>query len=411
MLSPKVAEDFAHRCFRRTFLRLWSYANPRRSPHGKELCDTLVVCDPDVVIVSVKASGLRDDTPVSIERWRKKTTKKSLGQIHGAERQLSGMTHVIRSDGTPGLPLPTPRSIHRVAIAINGRRRAPIASRDYGRGFVHVLDELSLAALIDGCNTVTDFIAYLTAREALNRAGVEIEFESDDGGENDLVALYLENGRRFPAVPNGRLRVPDGLWLDFIDRPEVRAKRDADRVSYVWDRIIQHEWGVVRGGDVELGGLLTDTEIALRTMAREDRLARRALAESFVEVVRGSDGIDSTTTLSPSGAAYVFLAKSRGTDRGERRAELERRCAVARGAHNGNATVVVGIATEQQVPTEPMQSSYDLCYIRKEGWGFDDQRFFESLQRETGYFVSPRVTVRRIEEYPGVSGPNEPAKD
>ena len=38
----------------KSFLSLWCYANPQGRSSGKELCDFLVICDPDVVIVSVK---------------------------------------------------------------------------------------------------------------------------------------------------------------------------------------------------------------------------------------------------------------------------------------------------------------------------------------------------------------------
>ena len=47
-------EQFVYRTCRKSFLSLWSYANPRGKP-GKELCDILIVCEPDLVIFSVKA--------------------------------------------------------------------------------------------------------------------------------------------------------------------------------------------------------------------------------------------------------------------------------------------------------------------------------------------------------------------
>jgi hypothetical protein len=48
------AELLVYRLCRKSFLSLWSYMNPRRKPSGKELCDVIVVCEPDVLIVSVK---------------------------------------------------------------------------------------------------------------------------------------------------------------------------------------------------------------------------------------------------------------------------------------------------------------------------------------------------------------------
>jgi hypothetical protein len=200
-MPKNVAEEIVHRYFRRSFLSLWSYANPLGRDRGKELCDTLVVFDPDVVIVSVKASDLREDgdPETNADRWRRRTIDGSIRQIVGAERWVRGAPRVIRSDGTPGLPFPSPRRIHRVAAG--RRRRVSIESRDYGDGFVHVLDELSLAALIEGCDTVTDLVGYLAAREELSASGTEIAF---DGGEEDLLAVYLHRDRRSARIARAR---------------------------------------------------------------------------------------------------------------------------------------------------------------------------------------------------------------
>ena len=51
---PTPTEAFAHSVCRQSFLSLWSYASPQGRTPGKELCDILVVCDPDIIIFSVK---------------------------------------------------------------------------------------------------------------------------------------------------------------------------------------------------------------------------------------------------------------------------------------------------------------------------------------------------------------------
>jgi hypothetical protein len=48
------SEEYLARLCRRSFLSLWSYPTPQGKNAGKELCDCLVVCDPDVIIFSVK---------------------------------------------------------------------------------------------------------------------------------------------------------------------------------------------------------------------------------------------------------------------------------------------------------------------------------------------------------------------
>jgi hypothetical protein len=66
-------------------------------------------------------------------------------------------------------------------------------------------------------------------------------------------------------------------------------------------------------------------EVGLRTMAKEDRFSRRLLAADYVDFLERSNEIESRMTVSPSGVAYVFLAKPYGTDREHRRAELGNR--------------------------------------------------------------------------------------
>ena len=108
----------------KSFLSLWSYANPQGKTTGKELCDILVVCEPDIIIFSVKEVAFAEegDDKVNQARWFKRAIEDSVKQIYGAERWLSSASHVIWKDGTRGLSLPeaSGRRVHRVAVALGG---------------------------------------------------------------------------------------------------------------------------------------------------------------------------------------------------------------------------------------------------------------------------------------------------
>jgi hypothetical protein len=84
-----ASEEYTLGLCHKTFLSLWSYANPRSEP-GKELCDVLVVCDPDVVVFSVKDIQFRDtgDFAVNAERWSRKAVDESIHQLYGAKEPL-----------------------------------------------------------------------------------------------------------------------------------------------------------------------------------------------------------------------------------------------------------------------------------------------------------------------------------
>ena len=74
-----AAEGFVFELCRKSFLRLWSYANPRGKHGGKELCDVLVVCPPDVIIFSVKNIALKRGGRPEVEwpRWLKQAVENS----------------------------------------------------------------------------------------------------------------------------------------------------------------------------------------------------------------------------------------------------------------------------------------------------------------------------------------------
>ena len=75
------SEEYAYKLCRNTFLSLWSYLNPQGKDKGKELCDILVVCDPDVIIINVKEVALKPDKPSETqkERWQRRAIEKSVG--------------------------------------------------------------------------------------------------------------------------------------------------------------------------------------------------------------------------------------------------------------------------------------------------------------------------------------------
>jgi hypothetical protein len=378
---------------------LWSYPNPQGKNPGKELCDILVVCEPDVIIFSVKEIGVTDnrDIMVNWNRWQREAVQRPARDIYGAERWITKNKSVITKDGKPGLPFPrlSFRRLHRVVVALGGGREVPIPSADFGKGFVHVYDEKSLDTVMIELDTITDFIRYLRDMEALHERNVKITLV---GGEEDLLALYLKNGREFPPNVNAFL-VEEGLWADFSLRPEYRRKKEADKNSYLWDRLIELICQDFRSGKLDTEGCLEDVEQVLRVMAREDRFSRWVLSKCFLDFMDATrrKKLRSRHAQSPSGIPYVFLARPHGYDRNQRRAELANRCFVVRGSCTGQTTVI-GIATEESLPDKG--SSFDIVLFKKETWTAVDQRAMESMQAEMGYFAEPVRTPRREDEYP-----------
>lgn len=166
-----TTEEFVSGVCRQTFLSLWSYPNPQNAA-GKELCDFLVVCDPDVIVVSVRDVRLNLEAmpDVAAKRWLKKAVRGSVQQLYGAVRGLESCgDRVIRHDGTLGVQLPARplRKIHRISVSLGSKGLVPLPAGDFGKGFVHVLDERAFILIMENLDTIADFVDYLGAKEAL----------------------------------------------------------------------------------------------------------------------------------------------------------------------------------------------------------------------------------------------------
>lgn len=386
------AEQFVSELCQHSFLSLWTYPNPR-GKKSQELCDVLVVCDPDILVISVKEIEFKntDKPEVDLIRWQKKAVKESVKQVFGAERRLGLVDTVTTNDGSMGLHLPNlaTRKIHRIAVAIGGENKVPIASRTYeNKGeqkFVHVFDRISFRIIMQELDTITDFVRYLRARKELN---AEVLME----GEEDMLALYLPNGRVFSD--HDVICIEGGYWNELVKHPQyIRGKKE-NKISYKWDKLIEKLSQRLLNNKHHGNSDLNNAEKALRIMAREDRFTRRGLAKSFIDFFEKSyDGKTRARILTDPGlATYVFLA-SKSKCRNE---ALAHRCIVARYLHP-QKTQVIGISTDNSNPL--YNSSGELFY-------FDcpmltpELKSFAKMAHEKGIFKKTTYYKGHEEEFP-----------
>ncbi len=392
------AEEFVCEVCKHTFLSLWSHPNPL-GKSGKELCDVLIVCEPHIIIFSVKEIKVSDSGSLIIDwkRWNRKAVEESSKQIYGAERWLKASTHVIKKDGTQGLALPKKEDqiIHRVVVALGGKNKVPIIYGDFGRGFIHVFDEISFNIILHEQDTITDFIRYLSAKESLYQSGIDTPFLA---GEENLLALYIHRGMTFPSDIN-KIIISEDAWNTLINKPEYKVRKEQDKVSYLWDKLIDDIGHQIEAGTLALKNAEGNGELILRTMAREDRFGRRILGKSFAEFIHLSaeNKIRARMVTSPTEVLYVFLAVPPSVKRKYRLAELATRCFIARGL-NQQIKIVIGIATEQYQPR--IEHSFDLYYLYKPDWTEKDQATMELIQKESGFFIKMTSSEAREDEYP-----------
>jgi hypothetical protein len=387
-------EAFVFRVCRKTFLSVWCSSNPVAEP-GKELCDVLIVCDPHVIIISVKDVRLREgDLEVEHAKWERKAVDDSAKQIYGAERWLSTASQVVQGDGLPGLSLPPVawRRVHRIAVAFGGRGEVVVASGDFGKGFVHVMTEHSFLDVLKELDTISDLVEYLAAKEAfLAKCRVVAE-----GSEANLVGLYLANNRSFPSGAD-MLITDDTIWRGIQEEPGFKLRKAADQESYVWDTLVELLSDVKAKSVSGPGPTLGELELALRTVAREPRLSRRVLGKALREFLDRADELRSRVLITPGGTLYVFVWFRPDEEPKDRTAELGCRCLAAR--HKvGQGDTIIGIGLSKHL--QGVGSTSDLIYMHVPTWSSADDERAAKMQQELGFFAKAGVQHSHADEYP-----------
>ncbi|MFA4887922.1 MAG: hypothetical protein WC595_06950 [Candidatus Nanoarchaeia archaeon] len=365
-----------------TCLSLWSYANPI-GKKGKELCDILVYSEPNIIIISVKEIIPTDsgNNKVDWERWERTAIEKSYKQIYGAERYLNSLENILLNNGTVELKLPPlqNRKYYRIAVAIGGEEKMPIVWGDFGKGFVHVFDNISVDIIFKELDTITDLLKYLEKKEVLYK-NKEKDFVIT-GGEEDLLAFYLSNNEDFKYQGNTTI-LDDNLWKGYIASKEYSRWKKNVKVSSLWDNFIELLTKDFQKGRLEVGGNYNDIELVLRTMAKESRNNRILLSKGFLDFY-SNPTIRSRPVASYSDIVYVFLTANRDEDREYRRAELMGRCLIVR-KYTPEAHIVVGIATEKNDGENGF--SLDVTYLYKPSISKRDEKNVEKMVNEFGWF-------------------------
>ena len=361
-----ASERFLLQRARSTFLSLWSYPNVYTDRartgkgDGKELCDLLVVFGHDVLLFSDKRIEFDSEADLGVAwgRWYRKAVQQSAVQLRGAARWLRQYPNRVFIDRgcTEPLPLAIPehvvRRVHLIVVA-RGLGNAPelhwshwskwgggssnsllIDSRLQGDAHVkapfqigwplgrdhcvHVLDDVTLDILLSELDTARDFISYLRAKEAwLSQSGCDFVIP----GEEDLLAEYLvhidpqSQKHYFPALPEGAVFIAkEGSWAQLKKSRAYSRRRRANKVSYLWDGLIEFQAAHVIAGTAD--ALMDEPRVEvqekiLRAMAEEPRIVRRTLGAAVRRVhSAGGPGVRVLRTVaSPAGArAYVVMS-------------------------------------------------------------------------------------------------------
>lgn len=423
--TEKLLADFCEN----TFLKLWSYPNPFNE-NRDELCDLLAVFENHAFIFfdreNLTLEDKSKDPEVNWRRWKKKVIDAQIRTANGAERYiLNGRKIYLDQENTTLFPITLDLEkaiVHKIIIAHGAMEACKQSSSDniygslaisYGSSEeklplpffidleknnpIHIFDSHNLPIIFSELDTFFDFSSYLTAKENAIKKYDSLVY----CGEEDLLAHYFmnfddeKNCHYIGTLDEGinGIFIGEGEWHDFKERKEYKAKKRADKESYLWDDIIQRTCGHTLDGTILGDTTPLDGKSAIHEMAKEPRFHRRYLASHMIKSIQSFPGSTEkfmrNLSYMPSfskNKAYLFLQlRVQGFSdtyeeyREKRRTLLEIACGTAKNKYKHLETIV-GIAID--APKYSKKNSEDFILMDCEKWSEEEEEYYRGLNKD-----------------------------
>jgi hypothetical protein len=428
-----------------TFLKFWSYTNPYKNDR-EELCDLIAVFEEHIFIFFVRQSKKFDNPDIDIsvawKRWKRTVIDQQIRALKGAEKYIrTGQPIFLDAKCESRLPIAVPRNakIHKFVVAYGVEEALKKFSSDDYLGSlaisyqehtessderlfcvelekndpVHILDGHNVEIVLRELDTVYDFNAFINEKEkTINTCDSLLYF-----GEHDLLAQYFLNydeGQNKHFINSGNPNSSiDGFWKDFIESEPYKRKKEADRISYFWDELIQQVYQ-----DALDGTLLNKVDLGkgrdpVYEMAKEPRFVRRLLSEEIRKEVRGFPETDHELlpkvkfmSSLEEGKGYVFLQLKcpqtgdfENDYRPLRQKMLEVACGVIRNRFP-HLNTVIGIG--QYATKFSNGNSRDFALLDCSEWTEEERGFYERENEDFGFFKRENMqkAIKHIEEFP-----------
>ena len=462
------SERYLAKLAERSFLNLWSYPNPFRDQKqsgggdGKEICDLLVVCDRHIIIFSEKNINWPEGNIDLVWcRWARRAIKCAADQAKGAERWISQFPNRIFLDRACSQPFPISLpslddwKVHKVIVARGAaeacRARFPegsgsltikpsivrdshwqnssakfepfaIGDIDPDDSFIHVMDEVSLDVILTELDTIRDFTDYLEKRAKLIRSGKLLVAH----GEENLLAYYSirinQDGDHDFVFDNDQetIQIDRSHFANYVGDPQYIAKKEADRISYLWDRLIEQFTNHMIAGTLKiLPGYtysLRGSELGVRHMALESRFSRRLHGKAIIEAFEKGEKIDRflRILIKPEWAneneTAFFICTFKFLDWMEKfgdyehhrlkRTEFATVCARGILERNRYLKRVVGVICEP--PNQGKGMSEDMIYMEQGNWSEEERQSIRQDCRTYGVLQNMKSKIPNEKEFPDV---------
>lgn len=388
-----TAEAFVHELTEKSMFTDWCYRNPMLKP-GVELCDMLIVFDYVIIIMQIKDLKLRKDgTPNT------KDQAKNIKQLKGAYRQLMDLKSPVElTNPRRGKEMFDPSSVKRVfMISVLTGESGDIECYEVSdKAIVHVFDREFTEVVMNELDTVGDLLAYLDQKEKVLRGGSTIRLRD---GEKDFLAFYINQKRDLNDIKdNTTLVINDDIWHQYETAADVIAKREADRISYAWDSLINMSH--TSGGQYE--------KIA-REFARAKRFDRRMYGQALVDGFNEAQVVLSNPKINTFRRAMslenqnlsivICYYDDPSDDKDSLKAQLLGMAHIAR-VKFPNRTRVIGIGSDI---TAGFSGSFTFLYLEQDELTKEYVQDVQRWQDQTKIFTNLQIQAVSADEYPSVA--------
>jgi len=230
-LKGKIGETFVNELAENTFLNYWYFPNPHdEQGNKKEICDLLILFKNVCIICQIKNYEFKENH----ERYFRKTVESGADQIQGAERKLFHLNRDIyiqnEKQGLIKFDKEKYNEIIRIVIHLSEGFQFQHLGRlsKSNHQFIHIFGKEDIQYLLFELNTISDFVQYLIAREALVTKIDKIVFA---GREKDLLGLYqrikpsfedfIENSKNKVLLIDG-----ENSWDEYVKEKESYENED-----------------------------------------------------------------------------------------------------------------------------------------------------------------------------------------
>lgn len=372
----------------------------------KELCDVLVVLDKVAIIWQIKNIKLGENG-----HFKQSDINKAINQCRGAKRKLASLgkiklTNIAGEEKT--IDASKIMEVYLIAAIEGGLAEFGSFYEDGSKGNVHIFFEKFTRYATKHLNTVKDFVRYLQNKERFLGDGKSLIIS---GGEEELLALYINNNRTFGNMEGSKAT---NIFLDTEGSAEelesdegYKTKQEIDAYwGKAWDLLVQKKSaGLPHEGDASQP---EDRDKFLAKMMSHDRFERRILGKTYVDAAREAANGPSKESFvyrryyPADGVTYVFAFM--GSLDGEKQARQNMLYVSALAARKKfpKNSMVIAVVSERDMIKNPEGCSFDwvLLDISDEELKQAVTPEIEALMTKFNFLQKPKVEAFTAYEYP-----------